>query len=128
AKGLRFYQLRCEISCGPHPRSQAPAWERTCLRSSSFVGHRLPVDTSAMRSWSFAPKGIPKLELGNEADPEQSARSVSAKTPTAFHHPAQGWRAAPTLGIRKPAANPERVVSSRRSPRCNPFRDLCERR
>src|SRR5260221_12017878 len=35
------------------------------------------------------------------------------KTPTAFHHPAQGWcdEGAPTLGFKKKRPNPERVES-----------------
>src|SRR5258706_484251 len=54
---------RCRGGVSPSPtppRSQAPAWERTCLGSSRFPG------LHAARSRSFARKVIPKRGLGNE--------------------------------------------------------------
>ena len=55
------------------PRSQAPAWERTCLRSSSFVAVRSP----GRRKQSFRDVCIPKPELGNE---EKYGETVASDT------------------------------------------------
>jgi hypothetical protein len=59
------------------PRSQAPAWERACLRSSASMAwcyRARPLYCPLMKR-SFTDNCVPKLELGNEAG---SASYVSA--------------------------------------------------
>ena len=45
------------------PRSQAPAWERDCAKSSALSQK---TNSSEKKKQSFWSRGIPKLELGNE--------------------------------------------------------------
>jgi len=73
------------------PRSQAPAWERICVRSPGFG----PSPVTGSRG--FPGKCVPKPGLGNEKNQAVLCRThvkkrVCQRTP-AYHPSADCWRA-----------------------------------
>ena len=80
ANWQRRYLADSSSPSSPTPRTQAPAWARTCLQSSCF--ERLDRNaTSGIKrhgaKQSFEDKGMTKLELGDEAETEGHAAKQS---------------------------------------------------
>ena len=72
-----------------------------------------------LRSGSFAPKGVPKQELGNESSWADAATQDENRLGSVFGEPegfqanSRGLRLCDTPGKTEEAADPERVVETR---------------
>ena len=72
--------------------SQAPAWEPAWVQSSALRATGNLSMIFLLPSWSLAPKGVPKRELGNERISEPKAYSSAAGAASSKLHSSRGQR------------------------------------